>query len=128
LIARAGLPPIRSCSCGNPLPLRPCLSRPAQDPRNACLFQPDSGVIEQHRSLGVGAGALALFCAMGGEKRRAVLRVNRNWMAEYWIGEQDLQASYDAYRANGYAANIGRIVAGTSAVAGAPQTADISGK
>jgi len=28
-----------------------------------------------------------------------------------------LQASYDAYVANSYAANIGRIVAGTSAVA-----------
>ncbi len=73
--------------------------------------------IGDRRPLGVGAGALALFCAMGDEKREAVLRVNRNWMAEYGITAKDLQASYDAYAANGYAANIGRIVAGTSAVA-----------
>jgi DNA-binding IclR family transcriptional regulator len=68
------------------------------------------------RPLGVGAGALALYCAMNRTKREAVTRTNKNWMLEFGISKQDLDAGFDAYTRTGYAANIGRIVAGTSAI------------
>ena len=72
--------------------------------------------VGDRRPLGVGAGALALFCAMSDKKRASVLKVNRNWMAEYAMTKADLQAGYATYQKTGYAANIGRIVAGTSAI------------
>lgn len=72
--------------------------------------------IGDRRPMGVGAGALALFCAMSDEKRRTILAANQGWMAEFGIGSADIKAGYDAYKSSGYAANIGRIVAGTSAI------------
>ena len=72
--------------------------------------------IDDRRPMGVGAGALALFCAMGREKRASILAANQGWMAEYGISDADIAAGYDACQLTGYAANIGRIVAGTSAV------------
>ncbi len=68
------------------------------------------------RPLGVGAGALALFCAMSDEKRRVICKTNKNWMTEFGITKDDLSAGYKAFCQNGYAANIGRVVAGTSAI------------
>ncbi len=69
-----------------------------------------------HRPLGVGAGALALFCAMPDDKRTAICKANKNWMTEFGTSKDDLTAGYEAFVANGYAANIGRVVAGTSAI------------
>lgn len=72
--------------------------------------------IGDRRPMGVGAGALALFCAMSDEKRAAILTANQGWMAEFGITDTDITAGYTAYQSAGYAANIGRIVAGTSAI------------
>ncbi len=72
--------------------------------------------IGDRRPMGVGAGALALFCALGDAKRISILAANQGWMAEYGITDADISAGFSAYQDTGYAANIGRIVAGTSAV------------
>ena len=72
--------------------------------------------VGDRRPMGVGAGALSLFCAMSDEKRRTILAANQGWMAEFGITATDIMAGYDAYKIAGYAANIGRIVAGTSAI------------
>ena len=72
--------------------------------------------VGDRRPMGVGAGALSLFCAMSDEKRCTILAANQGWMAEFGITATDIKAGYDAYKTSGYAANIGRIVAGTSAI------------
>lgn len=72
--------------------------------------------VGDRRPLGIGAGALALFCAMSDEKRAAILTTNQGWMAEFGITATDINAGYADYQSTGYAANIGRIVAGTSAI------------
>lgn len=80
--------------------------------------------IGDRRPMGVGAGALALFCAMSAEKRAAIVAANQGWMADFGLTAADIKAGYDAYQTTGYAANIGRIVAGTSAVSVPVITAD----
>lgn len=72
--------------------------------------------VGDRRPMGVGAGALALFCAMNDEKRGAVLKANQGWMTEFGITNADIAAGFSKFQANGYAANIGQVVAGTSAV------------
>ncbi len=72
--------------------------------------------VGDRRPMGVGAGALALFCAMSDEKRAAILTANQGWMAEFGITDADISAGFAGYLTNGYAANIGQVVAGTSAV------------
>lgn len=69
------------------------------------------------RPLGVGAGSLALFCAMDPAHRHAACRVNRGWLAEYGMDEVALEAEVKAYQSRGYALNRGHVVEGTSAVA-----------
>ncbi len=68
------------------------------------------------RPLGVGAGSLALFCAMSAEKRRAICRVNRGWLKEYGTNMDELMRQCASYKAKGYAMNRGQVVEGTSAV------------
>lgn len=72
--------------------------------------------VGDRRPMGVGAGALALFCAMSNEKRAAILAANQGWMTEFGITNIDIDAGFLKYQTNGYAANIGQVVAGTSAV------------
>ncbi len=72
--------------------------------------------IGDRRPMGVGAGALALFCAMSDEKRASILAANQGWMDDYGLTNTDIKSGYTTYQQTGYAANIGRIVAGTSAV------------
>ncbi len=74
------------------------------------------------RPLGVGAGSLALYCAMDPARRHAACRVNRGWLAEYGIDEVSLEADVAAFRNRGFALNRGRVVEGTSAVAVPVQT------
>jgi len=69
------------------------------------------------RPLGVGAGSLALYCAMDPTRRHAACRVNRGWLAEYNMDEVTLEAEVNTFRAKGYALNRGHVVEGTSAVA-----------
>ncbi len=69
------------------------------------------------RPLGVGAGSLALYCAMSPARRHAACRVNRAWLAEYGMDEATLEAEQRTFRKLGYALNRGRVVEGTSAVA-----------
>ncbi len=69
------------------------------------------------RPLGVGAGSLALYCAMSPARRHAACRVNRGWLAEYGIDEVVLELQVQAYRKRGYALNRGQVIEGTSAVA-----------
>jgi len=72
--------------------------------------------VGDRRPMGVGAGALALFCAMSAGKRSSILTANKGWMAEFGITDTDIAAGFAANQSTGYAANIGRIVAGTSAI------------
>lgn len=72
--------------------------------------------VGDRRPMGVGAGALALFCAMSAEKRSKILAANQGWMVEFGVAKADIKAGYAANQSTGYAANIGQIVAGTSAV------------
>jgi len=68
------------------------------------------------RPLGVGAGSLALFCAMDAERRRAACRVNRSWLKEYGTHPDELMELCENYQAKGYAMNRGQVIEGTSAV------------
>lgn len=68
------------------------------------------------RPLGVGAGSLALFCAMDEKRRRAVCRVNRQWLAEYGTTGKELMALCPEFRQNGYAMHRGQVINGASAV------------
>lgn len=72
--------------------------------------------VGDRRPMGVGAGALALLCAMSAEKRTAILTANQGWMGEFGITAADILAGVSDYQTAGYAANIGRVVAGTTAV------------
>lgn len=69
------------------------------------------------RPLGVGAGSLALYCAMNPARRHAACRANRGWLEEYGMDEVTLEAEVAAFHRHGYALNRGRVVEGTSAVA-----------
>ncbi len=69
------------------------------------------------RPLGVGAGSLALYCAMDPARRHAACRFNRAWLAEYAMDEARLEAEVKAFRSRGYALNRGQVIEGTSAVA-----------
>jgi DNA-binding IclR family transcriptional regulator len=69
------------------------------------------------RPLGVGAGALALYCALDAPQRDAICRVNRNWLAEYGFTQAMLKAEHAAFAKNGYSINQGKVVPGMSAVA-----------
>ena len=72
--------------------------------------------IGDRRPMGVGAGALALFCAMSAEKRAVILAANKGWMAEFGMTDADIAGGVSDNQTAGYAANFGRVVAGTSAV------------
>lgn len=72
--------------------------------------------VGDRRPMGVGAGALALFCAMTAEKRTAILTANQGWMGEFGITAADILTGFSDYQTTGYAANLGRVVAGTTAV------------
>ena len=72
--------------------------------------------VADRRPMGVGAGALALFCAMSDEKRATILTANQGWMAEFGITGADIAAGFADYQTTGHATNIGRVVAGTSAI------------
>jgi len=69
------------------------------------------------RPLGVGAGSLALYCAMSPARRHAACRANRGWLAEYGLDEVTLEQEAKAYRKRGYALNRGQVIEGTSAAA-----------
>lgn len=68
------------------------------------------------RPLGVGAGALALYCAMAPKTRAAVNRINRAWLAEYGFGADRLETEHARFMQRGYALNAGGVVAAMSAV------------
>ncbi|WP_373084711.1 IclR family transcriptional regulator [Sneathiella sp.] len=72
--------------------------------------------VGDRRPLGVGAGSLALFCSLTEAQRATMCRVNRNWLADYKVTEEDLLSDYAFFRKNGYAFNQGRVVSGMSAV------------
>lgn len=69
------------------------------------------------RPLGVGAGALALFCSMPEAARKRLMKVNKNWIADYGVTTEDLTADNAFFEVHGYALNKGRVVSGMSAVA-----------
>lgn len=69
------------------------------------------------RPLGIGAGALALYCSLPDGKRAALARVNANWLTEYGSSPEKLERQRDLFRANGYALNDGGVVPGMSAIA-----------
>jgi DNA-binding IclR family transcriptional regulator len=68
------------------------------------------------RPLGVGAGALALWCAMPAARRAVVNRVNRAWLAEDGMTEAALNAARLRYEETGHALNPGLVVPAMSAV------------
>jgi len=69
------------------------------------------------RPLGVGGGALALYCALSPRQRATVCRINRDWLAEYGFTEEMLEAEQALFQIYGYALNEGRIVPGMCALA-----------
>lgn len=69
------------------------------------------------RPLGVGAGALALYCCLEDGKRAAVAQANVNWLAEYGFSPQMLEQQRNGFVENGYALNDGGVVPGMSAIA-----------
>ena len=70
------------------------------------------------RPLGVGAGSLALYCAMSDQRREAICRMNRNWMKEYGaFSHKFLEAERGAFLSQGYALNNSHVVQGTRAMA-----------
>lgn len=69
------------------------------------------------RPLGVGAGSLALFCSLSDEQRAAVCRVNKSWLADYGVTDENLTVEYNFFKENGYARNRGGVVSGMSAIA-----------
>lgn len=69
------------------------------------------------RPLGIGAGALALYCALPDRRREAVCRVNAGWLADYQVTVERLERQRDHFLTNGYALNDGGIVPGMSAIA-----------
>jgi len=69
------------------------------------------------RPLGVGGGALALYCSLGARQRAAVCRVNRSWLAEYGFSEEMLEAEHACFQKTGYAINAGKVIPGMSAIA-----------
>ena len=68
------------------------------------------------RPLGVGAGALALYCAMPEAVRTAINRTNAAWLAEYGFDAGRLERARVDYDRRGYALNAGGVVAAMSAV------------
>jgi DNA-binding IclR family transcriptional regulator len=68
------------------------------------------------RPLGVGGGALALYCAMPASTRAAVNRANAGWLAEYGFDAERLERAKAEYDRVGYAMNAGGVVAAMSAV------------
>jgi DNA-binding IclR family transcriptional regulator len=68
------------------------------------------------RPLGVGAGALALWCAMPPDRRAVMNRVNAVWLAEYGMGQDAFDAALARFEATGHALNPGLIVPAMSAV------------
>ncbi len=73
--------------------------------------------VGDRRPLGVGGGALALYCSLSRSERAAVNRVNQSWLSEYGFTAAFLEAQCAAFPENGYAINDGRVVPGMSAVA-----------
>lgn len=69
------------------------------------------------RPLGVGAGALALYCCMPDGRRAAVARANHNWLADYGSSPEQLEQQRTLFLKNGYALNDGGVVPGMSAIA-----------
>ena len=69
------------------------------------------------RPLGVGGGALALYCSLDARQRTAVCRINRDWLAEYGFTEEMLEAERIKFQKNGFAINQGKVVPGMSALA-----------
>lgn len=68
------------------------------------------------RPLGVGAGALALYCALPSGVRGAVNRANAAWLAEYGYDADMLEAARAEHDRRGYALNAGGVVSAMSAV------------
>ncbi len=68
------------------------------------------------RPLGIGAGSLALYCAMPAGRRAAIGRVNANWLLEYRSSPAALEALEAETEDRGYALNSGGVVPGMSAV------------
>jgi DNA-binding IclR family transcriptional regulator len=68
------------------------------------------------RPLGVGAGALTLYCMMSPNARAAVNRINTAWLAEYGMTATDLEARKADFDRRGYALNAGDVVSAMSAV------------
>jgi len=69
------------------------------------------------RPLGVGAGALALYCALPDAARQAASKVNRLWLDEYGFDADRLERSHAAFERTGYARNDGSVVSAMSAIA-----------
>lgn len=68
------------------------------------------------RPLGVGAGALALYCALPEPTRRATAKVNLAWLDEYGFDAGSLELAHSEFRRTGYACNAGAVVSAMSAV------------
>ncbi|MEM8787215.1 MAG: IclR family transcriptional regulator [Pseudomonadota bacterium] len=68
------------------------------------------------RPLGVGAGALALYCAMPEAARRAANRVNRAWLEEYGVDVARLETARARTAADGVALNDGMVLPEMAAV------------
>ena len=69
------------------------------------------------RPLGVGAGSLALYCAMDEARAHATCAINQNWLNEYGYNKKLLDEERAAFAKRGYALNKGRVIRGMSAVA-----------
>lgn len=68
------------------------------------------------RPLGIGAGALALYCALPNTRREVIGRTNVNWLSEYGFTPESLEALHDETQQCGYAKNNSGVVQGMSAI------------
>ncbi|MEX2518066.1 MAG: helix-turn-helix domain-containing protein [Paracoccaceae bacterium] len=75
------------------------------------------------RPLGVGAGALALYCAMPERSRMITAKANAAWLATYGFTAAELEDEQRRFLSNGYVMNRNRVTPGMSAI-GAPIIAD----
>lgn len=71
------------------------------------------------RPLGVGAGALALYCALSDRLRATTAQANATWLSAYGFSAAELENERKRFDASGYVLNRSRVVPGMSAI-GAP--------
>ena len=68
------------------------------------------------RPMGIGAGALALYCALPVARRMAIGRANGNWLAEYGTSLETLEGLQVETATRGFALNDGGVISGMSAI------------